>query len=249
MQQALPAHRGRKVIRVRQVQSERPGRKDRRGMLAKPVRLAKPEPQVRPARKVRWGLQGPQGLTGPQGPQGPQGVPGSPITDYVDLTNSQNVGGRKRFTAPVRTDGLTRAGSETGSEAPTVGDFDFFGLVTRRVNSTSGAAGLVLARTDNMTLERDGSNAGLRVSYSANANGFLVCTATTSGSQMVVFRFQPPSTAGTTTVFLNSLGVELVQCSFGVALFPGHLTQITLLRHPNPANSTFVGTLTSTFNQ
>ncbi|MBC8123423.1 MAG: hypothetical protein H7Y22_16485, partial [Gemmatimonadaceae bacterium] len=70
----------------------------------------------------------------------------------------------------VRSIGATRAGSETGTtQAPFVGA-GYVGLVTRRINDTSFlSVGNFLARTDVLTLERDGTFGGIRINNSSGA--------------------------------------------------------------------------------
>ena len=64
-------------------------------------------------------------------------------------------------------DGLVRSGSGTGtSESPATGlGARYEGVVTRRVVSTDCTAGSVIARTDELRLERDGTIGGMRIAW------------------------------------------------------------------------------------
>src|SRR5206468_11403328 len=77
------------------------------------------------------------------------------------------------FTSSVTVDtlrvrGPLRIGSETGtSETPNPA-----GLVIRRINSTDRHTNQVVARTDRLTLERDGTSGGFLIRYPATP-GFI----------------------------------------------------------------------------
>ena len=148
----------------------------------------------------------------------------------------------------LRTNGLTRAGSETGtSQSPGISGDIFAGLVTRRINSTDNTDGSVVARTDNITLIRDGTIAGLRISFTASTGRTLHCMGVDSTGASVNARVVIPAGTGTMNVYSDAQNVEFAQCSFGNTSNQIHLTQVTLQRRQG--SSYWIGTVTSTFNQ
>ena len=180
------------------------------------------------------------------------GGTGSSTKNFVDLTTAQTVAGGKTFSNSLRTNGLMRIGSETGtSEAPDV--FPAYeGLLIRRINSGFVAAGHVAARTNVLRLERDGSFGGWRIGYDA-LPGFeyasIHCLGITGAGTMLTARasVNPTAPAGTVTLFTHAQNIEYLQCSFGNPYNYRHQTQVTLQRFPN--DYAWTGTLTSTFNQ
>jgi hypothetical protein len=152
-------------------------------------------------------------------------------------------------TGVIRNINGVRSGSETGtSQLPTVNTAaGYVGVINRRINDTSlGLAGRVLARTDTLTLERDGTTAGLRINNPTGvANQTVACLGITSTGGLATRVFSP--LAGLTTVFSDLQGVISVDCTFGNAFNLANITKVHLLRFPN--DFFWVGTVTSTFNQ
>jgi len=180
---------------------------------------------------------------------------GSPGAAFAKLTSSPpftgvvsasglNINGNVQF------NGLIRSGSETGtSNAPSLP-----GLVIRRVNSLNTTISNVVARTDMLTLERDGSNEGLLIRYPAGITRQSInCLAQTLGGTNVIFRttLNNPGTAGTIQVLTSAQHAVHAEISFGNTYNSGHLTKVSLDRYDDGVTSdTFlVGTLTSTYNQ
>jgi hypothetical protein len=146
----------------------------------------------------------------------------------------------------IRNIGLVNSGSQTGtSQAP-----DEAGLVVRRINSTITTLNSIVARTDTLTLVRDGSNGGWIVNYAASpGNVTITATGITSGGAVVGFytSLASPGTAGSVQVFTDAQAVHNVQISFGNAFGEGHQTQANLIRYTG--DYYWVGTVSSTFNQ
>jgi hypothetical protein len=69
-------------------------------------------------------------------------------------------------------------------------------------------------------------------------NGSNVCFTASSNN---------PSAGGSFTLFSNSQNVVYFRCSFGRPYDEGHLTEVSLQRHPG--DLFWFGTLTSTYNQ
>jgi hypothetical protein len=142
--------------------------------------------------------------------------------------------------------GLIRSGSEVGtSNAPSPA-----GLVIRRVNSTTPGSGQVVARSDVLTLQRDGSNGGLLIAYPAGAGEQTIAAMgiNNTGGQVNFFQtLASQATAGTVQIYLDSQSVVYAQISFGNTYLAGHLTQVTITRAYN--DNYWVGTVTSTYNQ
>lgn len=146
--------------------------------------------------------------------------------------------------------GLLRSGSEAGTpEAPSPA-----GLIIRRINSTSMTAGTVVARTDTMTLERDGSPGGFNIRFAPATGNFMVSSmqayccgyvSSTYGNSQYV------SNPGSPAVYnIVSTGYNIVyfHCMFGRTDPGGHITEVSLVRF-NPSSSQWFGTVTSTVNQ
>ena len=141
-----------------------------------------------------------------------------------------------------------RLGDGTGTSEPP----EFAGLVVRRINTRSIGGGQVVARTDDLTLERDGSNGGWLVRYPANTNGRYVISMLgmkSDGTPVNAYSIiAAPSAAGTKVLFTNAQGVHHFQGSFGsTAGATQHLTQVTLTRYLG--DSQWVGTVTATYSQ
>ena len=107
-------------------------------------------------------------------------------------------------------------------------------MVVRRVNSTTAAAGQIIARTDLFTLERDGSNGGILLRYPAFPGNVTIASMglNTAGANVNFFTtLSDPSTAGTVQIYSNAQNVVHFECSFGITFAGGqHLTQVTLSR-------------------
>jgi hypothetical protein len=152
-----------------------------------------------------------------------------------------------RQAASFNINGMMRMGNETGTanapSYPTPGT----GLVVRRSMNTSTTAGSVVARTNNMTLERDGSNGGIRINNTlGSTDNSIVCIGITATGLLSFVNGNLPLT--TTTVFSDTSGWVALECRFGYAfLTSGHMTSVSLQR--TAGDFYWMGELTSTFNQ
>jgi hypothetical protein len=149
---------------------------------------------------------------------------------------------------PVLASGLIRLGSETGAAAP---DYpDATGMLIRRVASLVQAVDNIVARTDTLTLERDGTAGGLLVRWTA-APGVCQINATgvTTNGTLAAFHYalSNPSTTGTVTVFSASQNVSHYDISFGDTYNAQHLTHAVLDRYDT--DYYMVGTVISSYNQ
>ena len=148
----------------------------------------------------------------------------------------------------VRATGLLRLGSETnaaGSSYPDVG-----GILIRRVSSQGTNNNTVVARTDKMTLERDGSNGGLLVRWSSSPGPSVInAMGVTTAGVLVSFHagVSAGAAAGSVTVFNNGQNVSHYDITFGDAFTPAHITHAVLDRYDSDFFMT--GTITSTYNQ
>lgn len=143
--------------------------------------------------------------------------------------------------------GVIRSGSESGtSEAPSPA-----GLVSRRINSTQTSTGQIVARTDTLTLERDGSNGGFLIRYSASPGMVTIACMgmDNTGTQKNFYTtLANPSSAGTVQLYADGQNIEHFECSFGITYNSGqHLTQATLSRYGS--DYYWSGNLISTYNQ
>ena len=123
-------------------------------------------------------------------------------------------------------------------------------LIIRRIGSRNNAAGQVLARTDAVTLERDGFYGGMRIGYQASPGIIsinfmgLSSTGTSVNFSSVLTN---PASPGTMTIYSDAQNVVFFHGSFGDTYYSGHLSEVTLQRFPG--DNYWYGTLTSTFNQ
>ncbi len=183
------------------------------------------------------------------------GGTGSATKNFIDLTTNQTIAGAKTLTDNLRTNGLIRAGNETGtSETPqfesSIGTYN--GLITRRINTTDETAGQVAARTNVLRLERDGSFGGWRIANDVltgmESRQTVHCLGVNNAGAVIAARIQFGSgAAGTTVLYTNAQNIEYMQCSFGNTYNTGHQTQVVVQRFT--ADRYWVGTVTSTFNQ
>jgi hypothetical protein len=148
----------------------------------------------------------------------------------------------------LRQTGMVRLGSETGAADP--GYPDPNGMVVRRVASLFSTASNIVARTDVLTLERDGSNGGLLIRWSASP-GFCAVSATgvTTAGAVLGFHYaiSDPVSTGTATVFNNAQSVAHYDIAFGNTYVEWHTTHVVLDRYDN--DNYIVGTVTSSYNQ
>ncbi len=146
----------------------------------------------------------------------------------------------------VSVPGLINSGSQTGTaQAPNEP-----GLVVRRINSTITTAGSIIARSDVLTLERDGSNGGLRISYPASPGIQTIAAMgmNNAGGQVNFYTtLSNPGVAGTVQIYSDAQNVHFTQISFGNTFNASHLTQVSIARASG--DNFWIGTVNSTFNQ
>ena len=173
--------------------------------------------------------------------------------DNVGIALDQLTGGTQSPSARLDVNGATRVrgtvrmGSEAGtSEAPSPA-----GMVLRRINSTDSTAGQIVARTDSLTLERDGSNGGFLIRYPASPSYLTIACMgiDNAGNQKNFYRaLSNPSTAGTVQIYTNSQNVVHFECTFGRTFDSDqHLTRVFLSRYD--ADYYWSGDVVSTYNQ
>jgi hypothetical protein len=145
----------------------------------------------------------------------------------------------------TRIQGTLQLGSGTGSaEAPDRP------LIIRRLKTTNLALGTVVARTDMLTLQRDGSSGGWQIINAASpGNTTIAATGVTSTGAAVNFvtSIAFNSGQGTNTVFNDGQNIVSFHCTFGDSYSPGQMTEVSLVRYPG--DYFWTGTVTSTFNQ
>lgn len=142
---------------------------------------------------------------------------------------------------PTRLRDVAYQGSLTGtSEAPS------FGVITRRINSTSLAAGQVVATTPTMTLERAGTSGGWVVKTNA-ADRYTIAAMGISTAGTAVNRYFTGTGTQTITLYTNADDVVFFHLQFGDPYGNGHQTDISLSRQSS--DFFWTGTMTSTHNQ
>jgi hypothetical protein len=146
----------------------------------------------------------------------------------------------------VRIPGMVNAGSQTGTtEFPNQP-----GLVVRRINSTTLNTNTVVARTDVLTLERDGTAGGLRIRFPGSGNRQTIAAMgiNNAGGQVNFFTTIPGGTPpGFFQVYTDAQNVHFTRISFGDPFGANHMTEVSLTR--DAGDYYWIGTVTSTFNQ
>jgi hypothetical protein len=122
----------------------------------------------------------------------------------------------------------------------------YTGLVVRRINSFTSVAGSVVARTDDLLLERDGTSGGMRITFTGAGTRALRCLVITDPGAVVSAVALNITLAGSLAV--GTSGNVYLSCMFGDLAGQGHHTEVTIQRQ-GLTSSTWIGTLASTFNQ
>jgi hypothetical protein len=155
------------------------------------------------------------------------------------------------ITGQIRTGNLLRIGSEARTtDAP--GEFipgGYNGLVIRRIDSRS--LGGIVARTDVLQLNRDGTAAGFQISFGGTLTSpqMIHCTGMNSAKATVNARIKllAGTASGGVQLFRDDQNMEYFQCSMGDTFNAGHVTQVILQRYEN--DNYWMGTVISTSNQ
>jgi hypothetical protein len=184
-------------------------------------------------------------------------VPAASLTGTVnDAQLSSNVpllnAGQNSFAGDVRVNGMLRLGSETNTASGPSYPSGSTGLILRRISSTDSTTGKLVACTDAVQLQRDGSPAGLQIAYNAvshyqTVNAFGI---TTNGTQ-VIYRNALHGGSGTLAMFTDAQKVVHYDISFGNPYNNGHTCHVVLDRYDdgNTSDNFLVGTITTTYNQ
>ena len=196
-------------------------------------------------------------LSGPVPSAALTSVPAASLTGTVDDARlSSNVpllnASQNSFAGDVRVSGMLRLGSETNTASGPGYPTGSTGLILRRISSTDSTPGKLVARTDFLQLQRDGSPAGLQIAYNAvsyyqTVNAFGI---TTNGTQ-VIYRNALRSGSGTLAMFTDAQKVVHYDISFGNPYNNGHTCHVVLDRYDDGTTSDnfLVGTVTTTYNQ
>ncbi|HQQ95534.1 MAG TPA: hypothetical protein PLQ93_13350 [Bacteroidia bacterium] len=177
------------------------------------------------------------------------GINNSTLRYQVDVTGSDHVfyAGTSSSTSNelfrIKGNGMIKMGSETVGQAPF---YPSGGMVIRRLYTTTTLIGQVVAATDIMTLERDGTNGGWRINRTGGS-GDEVCNCqgvTNTGAPLNKALNNLPG--GVTQVYTNAENVVYFHCIFGDPYAASHITEVTLTRQF--ADWFWMGTVISTFN-
>lgn len=146
-------------------------------------------------------------------------------------TTTFRVAGNGNITAS----GLLNTGKPEDREVPdTSGDGEqYAGVMVTKINSTDPTAGYLVAASAGMRLERDGTNGGWRIRTTSFASGHprtLACQAFDSAGNPYNKFLQHLGPGTTATVFTNEQGIVYMRCLFGFVYFPGHVTEVSLIR-------------------
>jgi len=136
---------------------------------------------------------------------------------------------------------MVRMGNETGTT-----EVANSAIIVRKLYSTISDAGSAIAITDEMRLERDGTDGGLRITRLNASNLNITCTGITGASTQVIYRSDFAS-AGTSQVFTDAQNVLHYDCSFGNTYNAANITHAVWDRRVS--DYWWMGFLTSTTNQ
>jgi hypothetical protein len=161
-------------------------------------------------------------------------------SSYIQQSPTSAESASININGTLRTSGMLCTGSETGtSDGPceglaTIDDAcgRYNGLVVRRAVSNPMNAGNVVARTDRLTLERDGTMGGLRVASSGPmAEPAIACMGLTKdGTSVGKYSLLESTIPNPFQVFTDSQNVVYYSCSFGELGSAGHVTEVTMVR-------------------
>lgn len=151
-----------------------------------------------------------------------------------------------------RVTGLLRLGSETGTSDAPAYPAGSDGLLIRRISSTTYSSNNIVARTDKLTLIRDGTFSGLNIVFGANAGRQnITATGVDRNGNQVTRKVADNNSLAWTVVFSDAQKVVHYDISFGDTYNPGHTCHVVLDRYDDTTTSDhyLVGTVTSTYNQ
>jgi hypothetical protein len=172
------------------------------------------------------------------------------LQNRVHINSAGNVGiGTTNALVKLQVSGQIRMGSETGTSQPpnypVAGGNN--GLTIRRLYSSANAAGQIVAVTDEINLERDGTNGGWRINrFGGTTNQVCNCTGTNSAGGTVGKSLNNLN-VGITQLYTNAENIVFIHCIFGNPFGGAHTTEVTLTR--NATDYFWMGTTISTFNQ
>jgi len=167
----------------------------------------------------------------------------------LDANGGISIPGTLSVGANMRLVGTLRQGSETGTAEPAG-----TGLILRRIQSTNNAAGTVVARTDTLMLQRDGTLYGWKIANTAYPGQVQINAVflDPNGNEWSVAKtLNNPSTAETNMLWSPLIGSALthIRCTFGDPTDLGHQTEVSLFASPDQYSPTWAGWVISTYNQ
>ena len=167
-----------------------------------------------------------------------------------------NVGiGVSEPSAPLHMNGPIRMGSEQGTTEPgtnlkSPGGYN--GIVVRRIQSTSKTDGNVVARTNNIRLERDGTNGGMILRWGVKGESIIHgrgYAITNSGDVIgVLAQSVNENEGGSRQVIHDEDNIVYLKFIFGNIYGYGHTTEVTLTR-AFPFRHQWFGFIKTTYNQ
>jgi len=164
----------------------------------------------------------------------------------LDASGGGSFPGSLAIGANLNLAGLLRQGSATGT-AESAGR----GLIMRRMESTNMTASTIVARTDTLTLERDGTLRGWRMVNTAHpgqvtASMFVINA--NGGANWGEIVLDNPSMPGTNALF-SGFDFVYLRCTFGNSFDLGHQTEVSISCTPDNYSPNWVGTIISSYNQ
>ena len=154
----------------------------------------------------------------------------------------------------VHATGTIRLGSETNAAAPNypVNPDGSTGVILRRISSLNSVSNSVVARTDKLTLIRDGTQSGLNMLFaSGTTRQSIACIGVDRSGTQVTRQLAVNSGLLWTVIFSDSQHIVHYDISFGAPYSNGHTCHVVLDRYDDATTSDnwLVGTVTTTYNQ
>lgn len=120
-------------------------------------------------------------------------------------------------------------------------------IVIRQSRSTTTDGYNAIARSEDLILQRDETNGGLRIESLSSTSKAVSCSGVTQSGSVIGF-YSELNAIGTTQIFTDGQQVVHYDCSFGFFFSVlGHHTQVTMTRYSDDVY--WLGFIRSTYNQ
>jgi len=170
------------------------------------------------------------------------------VNGTTNLQGNTNVGASAAAPSDLRVFGAARMGTESGNTQGPNYPSGSTGMIMRRVYNTLQNSVAVLARTNYIAFELDGTNGGFRVTVTSGGSSIQTCHCTgVTTAGVTLSKAFTNLNVGTTQIYTNAENMGQISCLFGDPVVAGHMTEITISRYST--DYFWMGHLISTFNQ